>query len=275
MQGKTKSFLEDTVILIIVVVLAFGSYKLYEYFSLDNQSEIQKEEIKTEEKTVLEIQEEPENVDIITNQSDEKTIEDSQTLESNKTSSTTNETKNVEKKTLNEKPIKKIEKVQPIQKVEAQKVKEVQKTSKIEPIQNAQPKIKETVKKIEIKEQIKDEVSKTKLDIKPIEKLVQRSSDEEIKKDVDLELLRKFLRDLKFNIASHIIKRDDLENSTSQKLKIRVTILPDGNYEKLTFISGDEVLFEQNKENIIKLFPVKVDDKIKADFPRYVRLTIK
>jgi len=94
-------------------------------------------------------------------------------------------------------------------------------------------------------------------------------------KNVDLVKLREFLRDLKFSMVQKIVKRDDINTSISQELQIRVTVLEDGSYEKLIYVSGDKVLFEMNKENIVKVFPVQIDENIKDDFPRYVRFSIK
>lgn len=94
-------------------------------------------------------------------------------------------------------------------------------------------------------------------------------------KNVDIGKLRTFLRNIKFSIASNIVKRDDINSTISQELKIRITVLKDGSYEELIFVGGDKILFNMNKENILKVFPVQIDEKIKDDFPRYVRLSIK
>lgn len=107
--------------------------------------------------------------------------------------------------------------------------------------------------------------------------LVHKKQEVEVKKEknVDLVMLRKFMRNIKFSMASHIVKRDDINATQTQALKIRVTVLKDGSYENLVFVAGDKKLFEMNKENILKVFPVHIDDKIKDDFPRYVRISIK
>jgi len=97
----------------------------------------------------------------------------------------------------------------------------------------------------------------------------------QITKNNDLPILRKFLRQLKFNIASKIVNNNDLDLNDAKMLKIRITLLPDGNYEQLTFVSGNKQLFETNKANILKVFPVEMKEEIKDHFPRYVRVSIK
>ena len=96
----------------------------------------------------------------------------------------------------------------------------------------------------------------------------------QITKNNDLPILRKFLRQLKFNIASKIVN-NNLDLNDAKMLKIRITLLPDGNYEQLTFVSGNKQLFETNKVNILKVFPVEMKEEIKDHFPRYVRVSIK
>jgi len=203
MQGKMKSFFEDTGIILVLSASIYGGYYIYNTFFDETVKSSNITELK--EKKVLNI------ID-------------------------SNESNNVEKILTIKQPIKETievieENIIPASIVENKIIKEV-------------PPI---VDKIEIKKE----------------------------KNVDLVKLRTFLRDLKFKIATNIVKRDDLNESISQKLKIRVTVLKDGNYEELTFVNGDEKLFEMNKENIINIFPVQIDEKIKDDFPRYVRISIK
>ena len=70
---------------------------------------------------------------------------------------------------------------------------------------------------------------------------------------------------------------DDMIDINAQKdyLKIRITILNDGSYEDLRYIDGNKMLFDTNKKNILKVFPVFLNEKIQNQFPRYVRMTIK
>jgi len=134
---------------------------------------------------------------------------------------------------------------------------------------------KQIEKKIVVKENNTSIVNKQAVINKIIKKELKPKVVPEKEKNVDLVMLRKFLRDVKFKMATNIVKRDDLNVTVSQSLRIRVTVLKDGSYEKLVFVGGDKRLFDMNKENILKVFPVYVDDKIKDDFPRYVRISIK
>jgi len=203
MQGKMKSFFEDTGIILVLSASIYGGYYIYNTFFDETVKSSNITELK--EKKVLNI------ID-------------------------SNESNNVEKILTIKQPIK-------------------EETEVI-----AENTISDTV----VKNKIIDEVPAI------VDKIETKKE-----KNVDLGKLRTFLRDLKFKIATNIVKRDDLNESISQKLKIRVTVLKDGNYEELTFVNGDEKLFEMNKENIINIFPVQIDEKIKDDFPRYVRISIK
>ena len=127
------------------------------------------------------------------------------------------------------------------------------------------------VEKTELKEKEtkKHEVSKE------TSTFVSKNTEVKKEKNVDLAMLKIFLRNIKIRMAGNIVKRDDIDTSISQELKIRVTVLKDGSYEDLIFVNGDKKLFEKNKEHIVKVFPVRIDDKIKDEFPRYVRISIK
>jgi hypothetical protein len=137
--------------------------------------------------------------------------------------------------------------------------KEIIVTKKIEPIVKPQ---------IEIKS--KQIVEKKK----PIQKeiIVKTIKDEKKVKNVDLKILRAFLIETQYKIRNHIIYSNDL-NKTSRFLKLKITILKDGNYEQLTFVDGNKELFDLNKENFVKIFPLTIDEKISDDFPRYFRMT--
>jgi hypothetical protein len=92
-----------------------------------------------------------------------------------------------------------------------------------------------------------------------------------------IEILKIFLKNTKEQINSQIIRDTNLSSdmNLSNKLKFKVTILKDGNYERLQYISGDKELFNKNKDNILTVFPVHIADEIKDQFPRYFRMDIK
>jgi len=209
MQGKMKSFFEDTGIILVLSATIYGGYYLYTTFPNDTPNI--KNTKSSQEKIVIK------QDDIVD-------------LNKSKFSNESNLTKTFKKE-------------------------DEQVNKKIEIIE----------KSIEKKEIVKV----------PTPAVIKEEVEIKKEKNVDLGILRSFLRNLKFEMASNIVKRHDINETISQELKIRVTVLKDGTYEELLFVSGDKKLFEMNKENIAKVFPVRIDDKIKDDFPRYVRISIK
>lgn len=196
MQGKTKGFLEDTGVILVLAATIYGGYYGYTTFLSDSSDDT----VKVESNVIIK-----HDINTTLNRIEKKQIEKKIVVKENNTS-----------------------------------------------IVNKQAVINKIIKK-----ELKPKVEPVK------------------EKNVDLVMLRKFLRDVKFKMATNIVKRDDLNVTVSQSLRIRVTVLKDGSYEKLVFVGGDKTLFDMNKENILKVFPVYVDDKIKDDFPRYVRISIK
>jgi hypothetical protein len=109
----------------------------------------------------------------------------------------------------------------------------------------------------------------------------QNSIDEKIiientEKKIDIKKLKEFINDTEEEISKNIVYGSD-KNETSKKeyLKIRMTLLKSGDYEQLKFVEGNEDLFEKNKENITKIFPLSIDKDIVEEFPRYLRLELK
>ena len=191
MHGKTKSFFEDTSIILIAIGAIYGVYYLYSNYNSDLKAEL------PIEKTIVKI----------------------------------------EKKELPKSIIIK---------------KEVEK-----------PKVKIT-KLVEVKD-IKQIIKE-----QPKKKVVKKE------KNVDLKLLRSFLIETQFKIRQNIIYPTDTNETVQDRfLKIKITILKDGNYEQLKFVDGDKDIFDLNKENILKVFPLVIDEKIADDFPRYFRMNIK
>lgn len=130
---------------------------------------------------------------------------------------------------------------------------------------------------IKIKTPIQESLVATKehnttLQTKP--KKLEKEHTEATKKSVDLKLLREFIISTSFTIKQNIDFGADLNNTLDQSFKMRVTVLKSGEYEQLTFVEGNKKLFEYNKNNILKLFPLDIDEKIRDEFPRYLRLRI-
>jgi hypothetical protein len=128
---------------------------------------------------------------------------------------------------------------------------------------------------ITIKKEIPEKIQKI-IEEKKIEVVTVTKTNIKTNKNVDLKLLRTFLIDTQYKIRKNIVYPTDINNTMADKtLNLKVTILKNGNYEQLVFVNGNKELFEMNKNNILEIFPLKIDKKIIDDFPRYVRIKIK
>jgi hypothetical protein len=70
------------------------------------------------------------------------------------------------------------------------------------------------------------------------------------------------------NVDKSLIKNGEF-------VSIKLTVLKDGNYEQLTFIEGNKEYFELFRSSIKEAYPVKIDDSLKNNFPRYFRMKIE
>lgn len=228
MQGKTKSFFEDTIIVLVLLVVGSIGFFIYDKYSNENHIEKMlddttltvekfftelkdlpteiKEFILKEKEVIDQIRQEP-LIDLNATDTNQSIIEIEENIDTNTT-------------------------------LEIQKSKEV--------LENIQP-------IVEKKPEPKPEIIK--------------------EKKVDLKMLKTFLDDLELKLTNSIVQ--NIDSNETKSLRYRITVLKDGNYEQLTFVGGDKVLFEENQDNIIKVFPVTIDEKIKDEFPRYIRLNIK
>jgi len=223
MQGKTKSFFEDTIIVLVLAVIIIAGYTLYN---------------KYQEKT---------SIDETLN-STAKSIEEFIAI------------------------IKKVP-------LEIQKILNAEQNSSNEVlfVDNNTT----SIKKVNVEEQI--DINNTTSKIQPTIEDVNISSEtlpkiEEkttAKETLDVTLLRDFLKNLKSKLRKSIVQNSELNVTKNQKLRFRITLLKDGNYEQLTFIGGDKELFETNKENILRNFPVEIDSSIQQEFPRYIRINLQ
>lgn len=131
-----------------------------------------------------------------------------------------------------------------------------------EPLVNIQP---EDSNQTQSQEEVKIETT-------PEEKLILENTE----KKVDIQKLKQFIATTENNIADNINYNLDTNTTTENEyLKIRITLLKSGDYEQLTFVDGNEKLFEHNKENITKIFPLSIDKDIIEEFPRYLRIELR
>ena len=223
MRGKTKSFFEDTFILLIVAVLIYGIYSFF--FASE-------EEVKLEEPKV-----------VIENKVETNTYKEPVVNEIKTPTEIKSEPNNPEK--IEEKVIE---------------------TPKVEAVQKEQ-----------IEEQIKEKIEPVKVEPVKVEKPttetpnVQTTQELEEKAKVEAfysTIREKIYANINKNVDKSLIKNGEF-------VSIKLTVLKDGNYEQLTFVEGNKEYFELFRSSIKEAYPVKIDDSLKNNFPRYFRMKIE
>ena len=223
MRGKTKSFFEDTFILLIVAVLIYGIYSFF--FASE-------EEVKLEEPKV-----------VIENKVETNTYKEPVVNEIKTPTEIKSEPNNPEK--VEEKVIE---------------------TPKVEAVQKEQ-----------IEEQIKEKIELVKVESVKVEKPttetpnVQTTQELEEKAKVEAfysTIREKIYANINKNVDKSLIKNGEF-------VSIKLTVLKDGNYEQLTFVEGNKEYFELFRSSIKEAYPVKIDDSLKNNFPRYFRMKIE
>jgi outer membrane biosynthesis protein TonB len=223
LRGKTKSFFEDTFILLIVAVLIYGIYSFF--FASE-------EEVKLEEPKV-----------VIENKVETNTYKEPVVNEIKTPTEIKSEPNNPEK--VEEKVIE---------------------TPKVEAVQKEQ-----------IEEQIKEKIEPVKVEPVKVEKPttetpnVQTTQELEEKAKVEAfysTIREKIYANINKNVDKSLIKNGEF-------VSIKLTVLKDGNYEQLTFIEGNKEYFELFRSSIKEAYPVKIDDSLKNNFPRYFRMKIE
>ena len=117
----------------------------------------------------------------------------------------------------------------------------------------------QTFDKIEVKKEITKEVKETETP--------------NLSEITDIEIFYKSIEDKIYaNIESNVDKTLIKDNAF---VNIRVTILKDGRYEQLTFMDGSKDNFELFRSSITQVFPLKINDSLKENFPRYFRMKIE
>ena len=109
------------------------------------------------------------------------------------------------------------------------------------------------------------------------EQVINQNIQEEktvLKQSVDLQVLQEFLITTKQKIQESIIVNSK-NNKELEELSIRVTVLKNGSFEQLVYTGGNKDIFTNNFNNISGVFPVEINEKIKAEFPRYLRYSFK
>ena len=139
-----------------------------------------------------------------------------------------------------------------------------------EKIENRNEKPKEIIQKIEttpILEKIpsKEDIKTKEKEVAPTTEVSQTQEEDKAKIELFYEQIR---AQINSNIDKSLIKN-------KEAVSIRLTILKDGRYEQISLTEGNKENFELIRSSITKAFPVKIDDNLKANFPRYFRMKIE
>lgn len=224
MRGKTKSFFEDTFILLIVAVLIYGIYSFF--FSSE-------EEVKLKEPKVL-----------MENKVETNTYKEPVVNEIKTPSEIKNEPNNPEK--VEEKVIE---------------------TPKEETVQKEQ--IEEKIEPVKV-EALKTEAQKVE---KNTTEALNVQTTQEIEDKAKIEAFYSTIREKIYANISKNVDKSLIKNG--EYVNIKLTVLKDGNYEQLTFVEGNKEYFELFRSSIKEAYPVKIDDSLKNNFPRYFRMKIE
>jgi hypothetical protein len=119
-----------------------------------------------------------------------------------------------------------------------------------------------------------DENNKDIIETIPDDKIeVKKTEIPSVSEITDIELFYKSIEEKIYaNIEKNVDKTSIKDNTF---VNIRVTILKDGRYEQLTFMDGNKDNFELYRSSITQIFPLKINDTLKENFPRYFRMKIE
>lgn len=237
MRTKTKSFFEDLFVIFIIGLIIYG---IYSFFFSSDENELKFEEIKSS------IEKKIENEIFVKSPiSEEKSNEK---VEEERVEETINQTQKEETPIVNNSDVE-------------------------EKIEDKNERVTEIIEKIETTPTL--EKTPIKEEIKHKEKEVISTSNTSTELE-DKERIELFYEQIRTQINSNIEKNVDknlLKNK--EALNIRLTVLKDGRYEQITLMEGNKDTFEAIRPSITKAFPVKIDDSLKANFPRYFRMKIE
>jgi len=134
--------------------------------------------------------------------------------------------------------------------------------------------INDEAKEVQVKEEeIEDEIEE-KIKSKEI---VEQIKEEKIEKNIPLALtIEDLYKSIEKNIYSNISKNLDKSSINNlSDVNIRITILKNGEYEQLKYMSGNRQYYNLIKSSILESFPIKINDNLKYKFPRYFRMKVK
>ena len=244
MARRAKGFLEDLLVIFVLVAIIYG---IYSYFFASNEEEQPEINSTIEQK--------------IENETPNKLTNIEQKIEKNEEAKTesisNNEPATIQKENITSVTIENSKPQTPI-------------------IGNSIPPAtvieqpKETTPPVIVKEPIKE--MQKEAQIKVEQTVVQTNTleaDEKIKVEQFFETIRKqILLNLDTTLDKSKITKGEFTN-------FKVTVLKDGGYEQITYLSGNKEYYELVKPAIRKAFPVQMDPALKNSFPRYFRMKIE
>jgi len=126
-----------------------------------------------------------------------------------------------------------------------------------------------TVKK---KKEIKSKKESIKKVIPIKKKVTLNKNPKKISRKIMLDALSQFIKSTIIDIRANAKL---ISSNTNDSIKIRLTVLKNGNYQNVKYLSGNNTLLNNAKVVVKKAFPRKLNPLIQSQFPRYIRFKIK
>lgn len=242
MARRAKGFLEDLLVIFVLMAVIYG---IYSYFFPSNEEQQPEINSAIEQKTENEVS----NKLAIVEQKVEK-MEETKKESTPSNEPTTTSQKDIVIPVVENRP------QTPIIESNTPPVVIVEQPKEITP-----PVIKEPIKEVQKETQVKAEP--TTVQTNPLE------ADEKAKVEQFFENIRKhILENLDTTLDKSKITKGEFTN-------FKVTVLKDGGYEQITYLGGNKEYYELVKPAIRKAFPVQMDPTLKNSFPRYFRMKIE
>lgn len=260
MRTKTKNFFEDLFILLILAIIIFFVY--FFFFCDDEKPQILGQQFfqGQQEKFVENSINEP-NINDIENRTEQTNIStQNQEIVQPKILETENSSLNE----IKEEPKEQANtKTQPI--TETPKTDEVSINREIKEIES---------NSFDTQVQHETQIVETNSSNSQLQDI--QTNENENKDENEIITIDQFFKNFEKKVYENIDRNVDKSTLRSgQFVNIKVTFLKDGNFEQLTYVSGNIGYFNLIKSSIEEAFPILINDSIKSNFPRYYRMKIE
>jgi hypothetical protein len=91
-------------------------------------------------------------------------------------------------------------------------------------------------------------------------------------KNMMIDSLRAYIKSTIITVRTNA---KNMPSNIDDSIKIRITVLKNGNYQNIKYLSGNKTLLENAKKAVKESFPTKLDNIIQSQFPRYLRFKIE